>query len=64
MAKSNRNGLSLFLGAKNNVVVLSVAKYDTLAETPEISANTYLMAQIRRSEQQFSRGEFKAHELN
>lgn len=49
---------------KNKVVVLSVTEYDSLVATAEISANTYLMDKIRRGEEQFSRGEFKEHELH
>jgi len=49
---------------KNNVVVLSVAEYDSLVATAEISANAYLMNKIRRGEEQFSRGAFKEHKLN
>lgn len=40
-------------GGKNDVVVLSVSEYDSLIETLKITSNTYLMAKIRRSEQQF-----------
>ena len=46
------------------MVVLSVAEYDSLVATAEISANAYLMNKIRRGEEQFSRGAFKEHELN
>ncbi|WP_204120549.1 MULTISPECIES: type II toxin-antitoxin system Phd/YefM family antitoxin [Levilactobacillus] len=38
-------------GGKNDVVVLSVPEYDSLIETLKITANTSLMAKIRRSEQ-------------
>ncbi|WP_203638473.1 type II toxin-antitoxin system Phd/YefM family antitoxin [Levilactobacillus wangkuiensis] len=49
--------------SKDDVVVLSVEEYDSLVETAKITSNAYLMDKIRRSDKQFSQGQFKEHEL-
>lgn len=48
---------------EDTVVVLSKRDYDSMQETLRILSNNYVMDKIRRSDEQFAKGNFKTHEL-
>lgn len=66
MKQVNEDAETLIVTSKDvedTVVVLAKRDYDAMQETLRILSNDYVMEKIRRGDQQFSKGRFKAHDL-
>lgn len=66
MKQVNEDSDTLIVTSKNiddTVVVIAKSDYDAMQETLRVLSNDYLMNKIRRGDEQFSKGNFKTHDL-
>lgn len=66
MKQVNDDSDTLIVTSKNpeeNVVVMSKRDYDAMQETMRTLSNKYVMAKVRRGDEQFAKGNLNIHEI-
>ncbi|MBO0451160.1 type II toxin-antitoxin system Phd/YefM family antitoxin [Candidatus Enterococcus murrayae] len=66
MKQVSEDGEPLIVTSKeveDTIVVLSKRDFDSMQETLRVLSNEYVMGKIHRGDKQFSKGNFKTHDL-